>query len=109
MLARITTMVTESVKTVDLFKVGVGDGLGPCSPENAGITNSAGRDVRRFIRAMEGFATPAGLLPEQIRDQPDLPELLLALAARPAPDAPYVGACGVYPSFLRSACDGAVF
>ena len=34
---------------------------------------SAGRDVKPFIRAMEGFASTTGLLPEQVWDEPDRP------------------------------------
>ena len=38
---------------------------------------AAGHDVQVYIRAMEGFANPTRLLPEQIWDQPDIPSQLL--------------------------------
>ena len=58
---------------------------------------AAGRDCRPYIRAMEGFATPTRLLPEQIWDQPDMPRALMLLRqANRRRDAADVGACGVH-------------
>jgi len=40
---------------------------------------AAGRDVRPFIRAMEGFSSATGLLPEQVWDEEDRPGVHLRL------------------------------
>jgi len=70
---------------------------------------AAGRDVRRYIRAMEGFASRGGMLPEQVWDEPDRPELGLYLG-RPAGSAmPLMWAHAEYIKLLRSTADGQVF
>nr|BAL55126.1 glycosyl hydrolase [uncultured Acidobacteriota bacterium] len=70
---------------------------------------AAGRDVRRYIRAMEGFASRGGMLPEQVWDEPDRPELGLFLG-RPAGSAmPLMWAHAEYIKLLRSTADGQVF
>ncbi len=70
---------------------------------------AAGRDVRPYIRAMECFASRGGMLPEQVWDEPDRPDLGLYLG-RPAGSAmPLMWAHAEYIKLLRSAADGQVF
>ena len=70
---------------------------------------AAGRDVRRFIRAMEGFASPGGLLPEQVWDQSDRAGFLLHFGRPTGAAMPLMWAHAEYIKLLRSACDGVVF
>ena len=53
--------------------------------ERAHFELAAGRDIKPFIRAIEGFASATGLLPEQVWDEPDKPgKFICSLAARQA-------------------------
>ncbi|MEO8636186.1 MAG: glycoside hydrolase family 15 protein [Gemmatimonadales bacterium] len=70
---------------------------------------AAGRDVRPFIKAMEGFAGTTGLLPEQIWDEPDRPEFFMRLGHPTGSAMPLVWAHAEYIKLLRSARDGVVF
>ncbi len=70
---------------------------------------AAGRNVRPFIAAMEGFATRAGLLPEQVWDQPDQPENHLRLGYPTGAATPLLWAHAEYIKLLRSAADEVVF
>ncbi|HLI78477.1 MAG TPA: glycoside hydrolase family 15 protein, partial [Candidatus Binataceae bacterium] len=70
---------------------------------------AAGRDVQVYIRAMEGFANPTGLLPEQIWDQPDIPSELLYYGRQTGSAMPLMWAHAEYIKLLRSAADGKVF
>ena len=77
--------------------------------ERAHYELAAGRDVRSHIRAMEGFASRGGMLPEQVWDEADRPELGLYLG-RPAGSAmPLMWAHAEYIKLLRSVADGQVF
>ena len=70
---------------------------------------AAGGDPAPFIRAMEGFATAGGLLPEQVWDEEDHP-LSNCLAGKPTGAAmPLAWAHAEYIRLLRSAHDGHVF
>ncbi len=70
---------------------------------------NAGRDPGPYLRAMERFATPTGLLPEQVWDEPDRPALHLE-RGRPTESAvPLVWAHAEYVKLLRSATDGRVY
>lgn len=70
---------------------------------------AAGRDVRPYIRAMEGFASRGGLLPEQVWDEADRPEIKMYLG-RPAGSAmPLMWTHAEYIKLLRSVADGQVF
>jgi glucoamylase len=70
---------------------------------------AARRDVGAYPRAMERFATPTGLLPEQVWDGADRPEQLL-WTGRPTGSAmPLMWAHAEYIKLLRSIRDGAVF
>lgn len=70
---------------------------------------AAGRDVTLYIRAMESFASKGGMLPEQIWDELDRPEVGMYLG-RPAGSAmPLMWAHAEYIKLLRSRADGRVF
>jgi glucoamylase len=70
---------------------------------------AAGRDVVPFLRAMENFAIPTRLLPEQVWDRPDLPEELLLFGGPTGAAMPLMWAHAEYLKLLRSAADGVVF
>lgn len=70
---------------------------------------AAGRDPAPYIRAMEGFATPTGLLPEQVWDQPYSPTRHLRLGRPTAAAVPLMWAHAEYIKLLRTVRDGAVF
>jgi glucoamylase len=70
---------------------------------------AAGRDPGPFIRAMEQFASPTGLLPEQVWDQPDRPEVHMYLGRPTGAAMPLMWAHAEYIKLLRSASDGRVF
>ncbi|MCI0390911.1 MAG: glycoside hydrolase family 15 protein [Acidobacteria bacterium] len=70
---------------------------------------AAGRDVRSFIRAMEGFANASGLLPEQIWDEPDRPEVHMTFGRPTGAAMPLMWAHAEYIKLLRSVRDGQVF
>ena len=70
---------------------------------------AAGRDVKPFIRAMEGFASPTGLLPEQVWDAPDIPEAHMYLGDATGSATPLMWAHSEYIKLLRSSFDGVVF
>ncbi|HMA39362.1 MAG TPA: glycoside hydrolase family 15 protein, partial [Gemmatimonadales bacterium] len=70
---------------------------------------AAGRDPRPFIRAMEGFASATGLLPEQVWDEADRPEFFMYLGRPTGSAMPLMWAHAEYVKLLRSARDGAVY
>ncbi len=70
---------------------------------------AAKHDVSPFIRAMEGFASPTGLLPEQVWDEPDRPEVHMSLGRPTGSAMPLMWAHAEYLKLLRSAFDGQVF
>lgn len=91
----------------------VGWGRGRAWPlltgERAHYELAAGRDIKRYIRAMERFASPGGMLPEQVWDEADRPEWGM-YSGRPTGSAmPLMWAHAEYIKLLRSAQDGAVF
>jgi glucoamylase len=70
---------------------------------------SAGRDVKPFIRAMEGFASTTGLLPEQVWDEPDRPASYMFLGRPTGSAMPLMWAHAEYIKLLRSVSDNRVF
>ena len=70
---------------------------------------AAGRNVELFIRAMERFASRTGLLPEQIWDEPDRPEVHMCLGRPTGAAMPLMWAHAEYVKLLRSTFDGQVF
>ena len=77
--------------------------------ERAHYELAAGHDIQPLIRAMEGFSSPGGMLPEQIWDHADLAQKGM-LYARPSGSAmPLVWAHAEYLKLLRSVHEGRVF
>ncbi|HKT35961.1 MAG TPA: glycoside hydrolase family 15 protein [Nitrospira sp.] len=70
---------------------------------------AAGRDATPFIRAMEGFASPTGLLPEQVWDKSDRPRHYLSCGRPTGSAMPLVWAHAEYIKLLRSVVDGNIF
>ena len=77
--------------------------------ERAHYELAAGRDVSRFIRAMEGFASSTGLLPEQVWDVQDLADMRMFLGRPTGSAMPLMWAHAEYVKLLRSVFDGKVF
>jgi glucoamylase len=77
--------------------------------ERAHYELAAGRDVRSYIRAIENFATPTRLLPEQIWDRGDIPEALMVYGKPTGAAMPLMWAHAEYIKLLRSTSDGQVF
>jgi glucoamylase len=70
---------------------------------------AAGRGAERYLRAIEGFATPTRLLAEQLWDFPDLPASRLFYGKPTGAAMPLMWAHAEYIKLLRSAADGQVF
>jgi glucoamylase len=70
---------------------------------------AAGHDPTRFIRAMENFATPTRLLPEQIWDLPDRSDALMYFGKPTGAATPLMWAHAEYIKLVRSANDGELF
>ncbi len=70
---------------------------------------AAARDVKPYIRAMEGFATSTKLLPEQVWALPDLPRAHMTFGRPTGGAMPLVWAHAEYIQLVRSATDGQVF
>lgn len=68
-----------------------------------------GNGVKDYISAMEKFASPAGLLPEQVWDQQDIKELHLFLGGPTGSAMPLAWAHSEYIKLLRSVSEGKVF
>jgi glucoamylase len=77
--------------------------------ERAHYELAAGHDVRPYIQALEGFSSRGGMLPEQIWDAPDMPEMGLKLGKTTGAAMPLVWAHAEYVKLLRSVTDGQVF
>ena len=77
--------------------------------ERAHYELAAGRDVSKLIRAMEGFASPTGLLPEQVWDEADLAHAHMFLGQPTGAAMPLMWAHAEYIKVLRSAADGQLF
>ena len=92
-----------------------GTGIGRHWPlltgERAHYELAAGRrdEAERLLGAMESFASDGGLLPEQIWDAPDIPDLELYLGRPSGSAMPLVWAHAEHVKLLRSLRDGAVF
>jgi glucoamylase len=70
---------------------------------------AAGRDAMTFIKTMERFASRTGLLPEQVWDEADRPELFLYFGRPTGSAMPLAWAHAEYLRLLRSVRDGGVF
>ncbi len=70
---------------------------------------AAGRSASPYLRALGGFASPTELLPEQVWDEPDRPEVFMFLGQPTGSARPLMWAHAEYIKLLRSAADGKVF
>jgi len=70
---------------------------------------AAGRDPTPYIRTMERLASSTGLLPEQVWDEADSPEIFMRLGGPTGSAMPLMWAHAEYVKLLRSKSDGAVF
>lgn len=70
---------------------------------------AAGGDVKTYIKAMEGFASDTCLLPEQVWDQADIPDIYMYLGKPTGSAMPLMWAHAEYIKLLRSNHDGQVF
>jgi glucoamylase len=65
--------------------------------------------VKPFIRAIEGFASTTGLLPEQVWDEPDRPAAYMFLGRATGSAMPLMWAHAEYIKLFRSVSDNRVF
>jgi glucoamylase len=90
-----------------------GTGIGRAWPlltgERGHYELARGADARPYLRAMEQFATPTGLLPEQVWDDTDRPVFHLRLGRPTESATPLVWAHAEYVKLHRSISDGQVF
>jgi glucoamylase len=77
--------------------------------ERAEYELARGSDVSSFVRAIEGFASPTGLLPEQVWDVADRPDLHLGLGRPTTSAMPLAWAHAEYLKLLRSIHEGRPF
>lgn len=77
--------------------------------ERAHYELAAGRDVSSYIRAIENFATPTRLLPEQIWDRGDIAHAMMYYGKPTGAAMPLMWAHAEYIKLLHSVADGQVF
>jgi glucoamylase len=77
--------------------------------ERAHYELAAGNDIGELIATYERFATCGQMMPEQVWDEPDMPERSLRLGQPAGSAVPLVWAHAEYLKLLRSALDGQVF
>jgi glucoamylase len=77
--------------------------------ERAHYELALGRDAGSLIRAMEAFASPTGLLPEQVWDRVEQPDAHMRLGKPTGAAMPLMWAHAEYITLLRSVRDGKVF
>jgi glucoamylase len=70
---------------------------------------AAGNGFECLIRTYEQFATCGQMMPEQVWDEPDLPDMSMRLGMPDGSAVPLVWAHAEYLKLLRSAADGKVF
>jgi len=77
--------------------------------ERAHYELAAGNGFEKLVRTYEAFATCGQMMPEQVWDEPDMPERSLRLGMPAGSAVPLVWAHAEYLKLLRSALDGKVF
>ncbi len=88
---------------------GVGHAWPLLTLERATYELAAGRNIDVYLKAVEGFATGAGLFPEQIWDAPDIPEEHMFFGKATGAAIPLMWAHAEYVRLLRSMVDNKVF
>ncbi len=88
---------------------GVGRAWPLLTGERAHYELAAGRPVKHLVRAIEGFASRGGLLPEQVWDAADRPDLGFYSGKPTGAAMPLVWAHSEYMKLLRSVYDETVF
>ncbi len=88
---------------------GVGHGWPILTGERGHYELARGGDPRPYLRALEQFANPTGMLTEQVWDLPDRPSLHLLLGRPTEAAMPLVWAHAEYLKLLRSVRDRRVF
>jgi glucoamylase len=92
------------------FKVwGVGHAWPLLMMERAMYELAAGRNIDVYLRAAEAFSTGVGLFPEQIWDQPDIPEEHMFFGRATGAAIPLMWAHAEYVKLLRSMVDNQVY
>jgi len=90
-----------------------GTGIGRSWPiltgERGHYELAAGRDPMPYIHAMETFANPGGMLPEQLWDAADVPAKHMTFGKPTGSAMPLCWAHAEYMSLVRSARDGMCF
>jgi glucoamylase len=90
-----------------------GTGVGRAWPlltgERGHYELAAGRDPKIYIKTLEAFAEPTGLLAEQIWDQPDSPDGRMKFGRPTGAAMPLMWAHAEYIKLLRSVSEGQVF
>ncbi|MEN8614625.1 glycoside hydrolase family 15 protein [Dehalogenimonas sp. THU2] len=90
-----------------------GWGIGRAWPlltgERAHYELAAGRDITPYIKALEGFSSYTGLLPEQVWDEADNPEAGMFLGRPTGAAMPLMWAHAEYIKLLRSVADDSIF
>ncbi|HZV00616.1 MAG TPA: glycoside hydrolase family 15 protein [Planctomycetota bacterium] len=77
--------------------------------ERAHYELAAGRDARALLHTLEDFAHLGRLIPEQVWDEPDLPERGLQFGRATGGAMPLMWAHAEYVKLVRSLADGRVF
>jgi glucoamylase len=77
--------------------------------ERATYELACGRNIGVFLKAAENFATGVGLFPEQIWDQPDIPEQRMFFGKATGAAIPLMWAHAEYVRLLRSMIDNKIF
>jgi glucoamylase len=77
--------------------------------ERAHYELAAGRDALRLLQTLEKFAIGIGLFPEQVWDQPPIPEKLLWFGLPTSAAVPLAWVHAEYIKLVRSLTDGRVF
>lgn len=91
--------------------VGIGRPWPLMTAERAFYELAAGRrrEAEELMKALENFANEGGMIPEQIWDQPDIPDQELFFGKASGSAMPLVWAHSEYVKLVRSLKDGRVF
>ena len=88
---------------------GVGRAWPLLTGERAHYELANGRDVHTLVKAIEQFTNGTGLLPEQVWDEADRPEIHMSLGRPTGSAMPLMWAHSEYVKLLRSLKDGQVY